>query len=103
MDEFRRKYRECSALLVDDVQFLAGKDKTAEEFFHTFNELHDHHVQIVLSSDRPPKELKGLDDAALLPVRVGNAGADRGARVRDPRRHPPEEGRGGGHRTSRTT
>jgi len=61
MDEFRRKYRECSALLVDDVQFLAGKDKTAEEFFHTFNELHDHHVQIVLSSDRSPKELKGLD------------------------------------------
>ncbi len=62
MDDFRRKYRECSALLVDDVQFLAGKDKTAEEFFHTFNELHDHHVQIVLSSDRSPKELKGLDD-----------------------------------------
>lgn len=62
MDDFRRKYRECAALLVDDVQFLAGKDKTAEEFFHTFNELHDHHVQIVLSSDRSPKELKGLDD-----------------------------------------
>jgi chromosomal replication initiator protein len=62
MDDFRHKYRECSALLVDDVQFLAGKDKTAEEFFHTFNELHDHHVQIVLSSDRPPKELKGLDE-----------------------------------------
>jgi chromosomal replication initiator protein len=61
MDEFRQKYRECAALLVDDVQFLAGKDKTAEEFFHTFNELHDHHVQIVLSSDRSPKELKGLD------------------------------------------
>ena len=62
MQEFRRKYRECSAFIVDDVQFLAGKDRTAEEFFHTFNELHDHHVQIVLSSDRSPKELKGLDD-----------------------------------------
>jgi chromosomal replication initiator protein len=62
VDEFRRKYRECSAFIVDDVQFLAGKEKTAEEFFHTFNELHDHHVQIVLSSDRPPKDLKGLDD-----------------------------------------
>ncbi len=62
LDEFRRKYRECSAFIVDDVQFLAGKEKTAEEFFHTFNELHDHHVQIVLSSDRPPKDLKGLDD-----------------------------------------
>ncbi len=62
VDEFRRKYRECSAFIVDDVQFLAGKDRTAEEFFHTFNELHDHHVQIVLSSDRSPKELKGLDE-----------------------------------------
>jgi chromosomal replication initiator protein len=62
VDEFRRKYRECSAFIVDDVQFLAGKDRTAEEFFHTFNELHDHGVQIVLSSDRSPKELKGLDD-----------------------------------------
>jgi chromosomal replication initiator protein len=62
VDEFRRKYRECSAFIVDDVQFLAGKDRTAEEFFHTFNELHDHHVQIVLSSDRSPNELKGLDD-----------------------------------------
>jgi chromosomal replication initiator protein len=62
MSEFRRKYRECGALLVDDVQFLAGRDKTAEEFFHTFNALHDHEVQIVLSSDRSPKELKGLED-----------------------------------------
>ncbi len=62
MDEFRCKYRECSALLVDDVQFLAGKDKTAEEFFHTFNALHEQNLQIVLSSDRSPKELKGLED-----------------------------------------
>jgi chromosomal replication initiator protein len=62
MDEFRRKYRECAALLVDDVQFLAGKDKTAEEFFHTFNALYEQNIQIVLSSDRSPKELKGLED-----------------------------------------
>jgi chromosomal replication initiator protein len=62
MGEFRRKYRECGALLVDDVQFFAGRDKTAEEFFHTFNELHDQNVQIVLSSDRSPKELKGLEE-----------------------------------------
>jgi len=62
MSDFRRKYRECGALLVDDVQFLAGRDKTAEEFFHTFNALHEHEVQIVLSSDRSPKELKGLED-----------------------------------------
>jgi chromosomal replication initiator protein len=62
LDEFRKKYRECSALLIDDVQFFAGKDKTAEEFFHTFNALYEQNVQIVLSSDRSPKELKGLED-----------------------------------------
>lgn len=62
MHEFRRKYRECGALLVDDVQFFAGRDKTAEEFFHTFNTLYEQNVQIVLSSDRSPKELKGLED-----------------------------------------
>jgi chromosomal replication initiator protein len=62
MADFRHKYRECGALLVDDVQFFETRDKTAEEFFHTFNELHNRHVQIVLSSDRSPKELKGLED-----------------------------------------
>src|SRR5512137_2142312 len=62
MAEFRRKYRECGALLMDDVQFFAGRDKTAEEFFHTFNTLYEQNVQIVLSSDRSPKELKGLED-----------------------------------------
>jgi chromosomal replication initiator protein len=62
MEDFRRKYRECAALLVDDVQFLAGKEKTAEEFFHTFNDLYDRNVQIVLSSDRSPKDLKGLEE-----------------------------------------
>lgn len=62
MQEFRRKYRECGALLVDDVQFFAGRDKTAEEFFHTFNALYEQNIQIVLSSDRSPKELKGLEE-----------------------------------------
>jgi chromosomal replication initiator protein len=62
MAEFRRKYRECGALLMDDVQFFAGRDKTAEEFFHTFNTLYEQNVQIVLSSDRSPKELKGLEE-----------------------------------------
>jgi chromosomal replication initiator protein len=62
MSDFRKKYRECDVLLMDDVQFLAGKDKTADEFFHTFNELHGNHVQIVLSSDRSPKELRGLEE-----------------------------------------
>ena len=62
LDEFRRRYRECVALLIDDVQFFAGKDKTAEEFFHTFNTLYEQGMQIVLSSDRSPKELKGLEE-----------------------------------------
>jgi chromosomal replication initiator protein len=71
MPEFRRKYRECGALLVDDVQFFAGRDKTAEEFFHTFNELHEQAVQIVLSSDRSPKELKGLDARLITRFECG--------------------------------
>jgi chromosomal replication initiator protein len=62
MQDFRKKYRECGALLVDDVQFFAGRDKTAEEFFHTFNALYEQNIQIVLSSDRSPKELKGLEE-----------------------------------------
>ncbi|HET7753313.1 MAG TPA: chromosomal replication initiator protein DnaA [Anaeromyxobacteraceae bacterium] len=62
MSDFRRKYRGCDALLVDDVQFFASRDKTADEFFHTFNALHEQGVQIVVSSDRSPKELHGLDN-----------------------------------------
>ena len=62
MSKFHEKYRNCDILLIDDIQFIAGKDSTQEEFFHTFNNLYESNKQIILTSDRPPKDIQTLED-----------------------------------------
>ena len=71
MTSFRDKYRSVDLLLIDDIQFLAQKERTQEEFFHTFNSLHESMKQIVIASDRPPKELPEIEDRPAQPLRVG--------------------------------
>lgn len=60
--DFRNKYRTCDVLIIDDIQFLSNKDQTQVEFFHTFNALHEANKQIIMTSDRPPKEIKELEE-----------------------------------------
>ncbi len=62
MEEFKYRYKDVDILIIDDIQFLSGKEKTQEEFFHTFNELYEKNKQIILSSDRPPKSISSLTD-----------------------------------------
>jgi chromosomal replication initiator protein len=62
MERFHKHFRECDLLLIDDIQFLSRKEQTQDEFFHTFNELHSAGKQIVMTSDRPPKKIAGLEE-----------------------------------------
>jgi chromosomal replication initiator protein len=63
MDEFKKKFRNVDVLIIDDIQFIAGKERTQEEFFHTFNSLYESHKQIVITSDKFPKDIPGIEDA----------------------------------------
>ena len=68
---FRNKYRKVDCIIIDDIQFLADKSRTQEEFFHTFNELYHENKQIIISSDKPPKELEGLEDRLVSRFEMG--------------------------------
>ncbi len=71
IDQFRQRYRNADALLIDDVQFLSEKERTQEEFFHTFNDIYNREQQIVLTSDAPPKAIEGVSDRLVSRFRLG--------------------------------
>ncbi len=87
MTKFREKYRNIDVLLIDDIQFIIGKESTQEEFFHTFNSLHSANKQIIISSDKPPKDMEILEEAFPFQIRMGTDRRYHSAGLRDQNGH----------------
>ena len=93
INDFKTAYRSLDALMIDDIQFFAGKDRSQEEFFHTFNALLESQQQVILTCDRYPKEVDGLEERLEVALRLGIDRGHRAAGARDLRRDPDEQGR----------
>ncbi len=81
INDFKTAYRSLDCLMIDDIQFFAGKERSQEEFFHTFNALLESQQQVILTCDRYPKEVDGLEERLKSQLRLGLDGGDRAART----------------------